>query len=162
LCIFWSDVLLDDPCAANATDDNAMRKTVANDRIRFMVYLFSLRFEDDARALTPRSPKETQGERALFPTEDRRRDHFPVLCCMRAERHLASMPQGSGAEHVAISVRQCPQLNWIVDPPPRVYGTHVNVRFGSLADIGEGYQGCPLYPQKRTCSSSASMSAMCH
>ena len=54
-----------------------------------MVYLFSLRFEDDARALTPRSPKETQGERALFPTEDRRRDHFPVLCCMRAEpRHL--------------------------------------------------------------------------
>jgi hypothetical protein len=21
-----------------------------------------------------------------------------------------------------------------------------NVRFGSLADIGEGYQGCPLYP----------------
>jgi hypothetical protein len=82
-----------------------------------MVYLFSLRFEDDARALTPRSPKETQGERALFPTEDRRRDHFPVLCCMRAERHLASIPQGSGAEHVAISVRQCPQLNWIVDPP---------------------------------------------
>src|SRR6478672_5215415 len=87
------------------------------------------------RALTPRSPKETQGERALFPTEDRRRDHFPVLCCMRAERHLASIPQGSGAEHVAISVRQCPQLNWIVDPPPRVYGTHVNVQFGSLADI---------------------------
>ena len=28
-----SDVLLDDPCAANATDDNAMRKTAANDRI---------------------------------------------------------------------------------------------------------------------------------
>ena len=25
-----------------------------------------------------------------------------------------------------------------------------NVRYGSLADIGEGYQGCPLYPQKRT------------
>ena len=100
-----------------------------------MVYLFSLRFEDDARALTPRSPKETQGERALFPTEDRRRDHFPVLCCMRAERHLASIPQGSAAEHVAISVRQCPQLNWIVDPPPRVYGTHVNVRSGSVADI---------------------------
>ena len=23
----------------------------------------------------------------------------------------------------------------------------VDVRFGSLADIGEGYQGCPLYPQ---------------
>ena len=22
----------------------------------------------------------------------------------------------------------------------------VNVRYGSLADIGEGYQGCPLYP----------------
>ena len=39
-------MLLDDPCAANATDDNAMRKTVANDRIRFMVYLFSLRFEE--------------------------------------------------------------------------------------------------------------------
>jgi hypothetical protein len=36
-----------------------------------------------------------------------------------------------------------------------------NVRFGSLADIGEGYQACPLYPQKRTCSSSATMSAMC-
>jgi hypothetical protein len=36
-----------------------------------------------------------------------------------------------------------------------------DVRYGSLADIGEGYQGCPLYPQKRTCSSSASMSAMC-
>ena len=79
-----------------------------------MVYLFSLRFEDDA-GFDTRSPKETQGERALFPTEDRRRDHFPVLCCMRAERHLASIPQGSGAEHVAISVRQCPQLNWIVD-----------------------------------------------
>jgi hypothetical protein len=31
-------------------------------------------------------------------------------------------------------------------------------RFGSLADICEGYQRCPLYPQKRTCSSSASMS----
>jgi hypothetical protein len=68
-----------------------------------MVYLFSLRFEDDA-GFDTRSPKETQGERALFPTEDRRRDHFPVLCCMRAERHLASIPQGSGAEHVAISV----------------------------------------------------------
>ena len=25
-----------------------------------------------------------------------------------------------------------------------------HVRFGSLADIGEGFQGCPLYPQKRT------------
>ena len=36
-----------------------------------------------------------------------------------------------------------------------------DVCYGSLADIGEGYQGCPLYPQKRTCSSSASMSAMC-
>jgi hypothetical protein len=44
---------LDDPCAANATDDNAMRKTAANDRIRFMVYLFSLRFEDDAGFDTP-------------------------------------------------------------------------------------------------------------
>jgi hypothetical protein len=30
-------VLLDDPGAANATDDNAMRNTAANDRIRFMV-----------------------------------------------------------------------------------------------------------------------------
>jgi hypothetical protein len=30
-------VLLDDPAAANATDDNAMRKTAANDKIRFMV-----------------------------------------------------------------------------------------------------------------------------
>ena len=37
-----------------------------------------------------------------------------------------------------------------------------NIRFGSLADIGEGYQGCPLYPQKGTCLSLASMSAMCH
>ena len=46
---FWSDVLLDVPCAANATDDNAMRKTAANDRIRFMVYLFSLRFEETER-----------------------------------------------------------------------------------------------------------------
>ena len=36
-----------------------------------------------------------------------------------------------------------------------------NVRYGSLADIGERIQGCPLYPQKRTYSSSASMSAMC-
>src|SRR4029077_7759216 len=119
----------------------AMRKTVANDRIRFMVYLFSLRFEDDARALTPRSPKETQGERALFPTEDQRRDHFPVLCCMRAERHLASIPQGSGTEHVEISVRQCPQLNWIVDPPPRVYGTHVHVRCRHTDKSAP----CPLY-----------------
>ena len=25
-----------------------------------------------------------------------------------------------------------------------------NVCFGSLADIGERYQGCPLYRQKRT------------
>ena len=24
-------------------------------------------------------------------------------------------------------------------------------RYGLLADIGEGFQGCPLYPQKRTC-----------
>ena len=23
-----------------------------------------------------------------------------------------------------------------------------DVRFGSLADIGEGYQGCPLYPSE--------------
>ena len=37
-----------------------------------------------------------------------------------------------------------------------------DVRYGSLADIGEEYQGCPLYPRKRTCSSSGSMSAMCH
>ena len=29
------------------------------------------------------------------------------------------------------------------------------VRYGSLADIGEGYQGCPLYPQKRTCGEPA-------
>jgi hypothetical protein len=36
-----------------------------------------------------------------------------------------------------------------------------NVRFGSLADIGEACQGCPLYPQKQTCSWSASMSAKC-
>ena len=42
-------MLLDDPVAANATDDNAMRKTAANDRIRFMVYLFSLRFEETER-----------------------------------------------------------------------------------------------------------------
>src|SRR5207342_3741061 len=30
-------------------------------------------------------------------------------------RHLAPVPQGSGAEHVAVSARQCSQLNWIVD-----------------------------------------------
>ena len=30
-----------------------------------------------------------------------------------------------------------------------------NVRFGSLADIGVGDQGCPLYPQKRTFVSAA-------
>ena len=35
-------MLLDDPVAANATDDNAMRKTAANDRIRFMVCLLVL------------------------------------------------------------------------------------------------------------------------
>ena len=35
-----------------------------------------------------------------------------------------------------------------------------DVCFGSLADK-RADQGCPLYPQKRTCSSSASMSAMC-
>src|SRR5262249_16745886 len=36
------------------------------------------------------------------------------------------------------------------------------VRFGSLADTDEGYQGCPLYPTKQTCSAPASMSAKCH
>ena len=38
-----------DPCAANATDDSAMRKTAASDRIRFMVCLFSVRFEETER-----------------------------------------------------------------------------------------------------------------
>ena len=42
-------MLLEDPGAANATDDNAMRKTAANDGIRFMVYLFSLRFQEAER-----------------------------------------------------------------------------------------------------------------
>ena len=42
-----------------------------------------------------------------------------------------------------------------------LWGQVETVRFGSLADIGEGFQGYPLFPQKRTCSSSASMSAMC-
>ena len=36
------------------------------------------------------------------------------------------------------------------------------VRFGSLADIGEGIRDVRFTPEKRTCSSSASMSAMCH
>jgi hypothetical protein len=38
----------------------------------------------------------------------------------------------------------------------------VQGRFGSLADIRESGRECPLYPQKRTCSSSVSMSAKCH
>ena len=38
----------------------------------------------------------------------------------------------------------------------------VNVRYGSLADIAKAHPGCLLYPQKQTCSSSASMSAKCH
>jgi hypothetical protein len=62
---FGPTLLLDDPCAANATDDNAMRKTVANDRIRFMVYLSSLRFEDDAGFDTPITEGDSR-ERALF------------------------------------------------------------------------------------------------
>ena len=37
-----------------------------------------------------------------------------------------------------------------------------DVGFGSLADIRERTRGCPLYPQKQTCSSSASTSAKCH
>jgi hypothetical protein len=69
-----------------------------------MVYLFSLRFEDDARALTPRSPKETQGERALFPTEDRRRDHFPVLCCMRAETRVKEGAPAGGTDAEGSSI----------------------------------------------------------
>ena len=36
-----------------------------------------------------------------------------------------------------------------------------NVRYGSLADIGEGFRDVRFTPQKRTYSSSASMSAMC-
>ena len=58
-------MLLDDPCAANATDDNAMRKTVANDRIRFMVYLFSLRFEDDAGFDIPITEGDSRGARFI-------------------------------------------------------------------------------------------------
>jgi hypothetical protein len=41
------------------------------------------------RALTPRSPKETQGERALFPTEDRRRGHLPVIARVNVSKCLA-------------------------------------------------------------------------
>ena len=37
-----------------------------------------------------------------------------------------------------------------------------NVRFGSLADIGEACQECPLYPQKRTFVSPIEQSALCH
>ena len=37
-----------------------------------------------------------------------------------------------------------------------------NVRYGSLADIGEGFRDVRFTPQKRTYSSSASMSAKCH
>ena len=37
-----------------------------------------------------------------------------------------------------------------------------NVRFGSLADIGSAQVGCPLHPQKQTCSELGSMSAKCH
>jgi hypothetical protein len=44
-----------------------------------MVYLFSLRFEDDAGFDTPITEGDSRGGR-FIPTEDRRRDHFPVLC----------------------------------------------------------------------------------
>jgi hypothetical protein len=60
-----------------------MRKTVANDRIRFMVYLFSLRFEDDAGFDTPITEGDSRGG-PFIPTEDRRRDHFPVRCIRAA------------------------------------------------------------------------------
>jgi hypothetical protein len=44
-----------------------MRKTVANDRIRFMVYLFSLKFEDDAGFDTPITEGDSRGAR-FIPT----------------------------------------------------------------------------------------------
>jgi hypothetical protein len=77
---------------------------------------------------------------ALFPTEDQRRDHFPVLCCMRAERHLASRTSQSALPVSPIG---------IVDPPPRVYGTHVNVRFESFTDFRERTQDVHFTPQSR-------------
>src|SRR6478672_12197935 len=100
------------------------------------------------RALTSRSPKETQGERALFPTEDRRRDHFPVLCCMRAERHLASIPQGSGAEHVAISVASVP--NWDCRSPASGLPHACQCPIWVIYGLQGANAGCPLYPPKQT------------
>ena len=42
-----------------------------------MVYLFSLRFEDDAGFDTPITEEDSRGAR-FIPTDDRRRDHFSV------------------------------------------------------------------------------------
>ena len=43
------------------------------------------------------------------------------------------------------------KLSMAADGTAKRSRTPSHVRFGSLADIGEGYQGCPLFPQKRTC-----------
>ena len=40
--------------------------------------------------------------------------------------------------------------------------SRMNVRFGSLADIGQPIRDVRFTPQKQTCSSSESMSAKCH
>jgi len=95
---------------------------------------------------------------ALFPTEDQRRDHFPVLCCMRAERHLASIPQGSGAEHVAISVVSVP--NWDCRSPASGLRHACECPIWVIYGLQGANAGWPLYPPKQTFVSASCTSAM--
>ena len=49
----------------------------------------------------------------------------------------------SGARYAVVIAREsCKRVSGLSRAP--------RVRFGSLADIGEGFRACPLYPQKRT------------
>jgi len=43
----------------------------------------------------------------------------------------------------------------VAEPTLSLVHSTANVRFGSLADIDKGYQGCPLCPRKRTCGEPA-------
>ena len=61
----------------------------------------------------------------------------------------------SGARYAVVIAREsCKRVSGLSRAP--------RVRFGSLADIGKPIRDVRFTPQKQTCSSSESMSALCH
>jgi hypothetical protein len=68
-------------------------------------------------------------------------------------------PPSASRQWTPMTGRANPRAQLVLTEPrrwplsvPGLWCSVVLVRFGSLADIGDGYHGCPLHPQERTCS----------